>query len=50
MHSMLTAERTVFVKFKSVGSILLVLYCVVVSLLAFAACQGNFDSHIGTSC
>lgn len=50
MQGVFAAETAVFVPLKSVGVVFLVLLCVVVSLLAFAACQGNFDSHIGTSC
>jgi hypothetical protein len=50
MQGVFAAETAVFVPLKSVGVVLLVLFCVVVSLLAFAARQGNFDSHIGTSC
>ncbi len=46
---MLAAEFAVLVHFKSVGVILLVFLCVVVSLLAFAARQCDFNSHFGTS-
>ncbi len=47
---MLAAEFAVLVHFKSVGVILLVLLCVVVSLLAFRASKCNLDSHFfGTS-
>ncbi len=46
---MLTAELTVLVQFKSVRVILLILDRVVISLLAFAASECNFYSHIGTS-
>jgi len=41
---MFTTETAVLVHFKSVGIILLVLHSVVVSLLAFAACQCNSNS------
>ncbi len=46
---MLAAEFAVLVHFKSVGVILFVFLCVVVSLLALAACQCDFNSHFGTS-
>ncbi len=47
---MLAAEFAVLVHFKSVGVILLVFLCVVVSLLALSARQRDFNSHFfGTS-
>ena len=49
MQGVLAAETTVLVKLKTIGSVLLVLCCVVVSLLAFIASQCNFYAHLGTS-
>ena len=49
MHGMLFAEFAVLLKLDSVGIVFLVLLGLVVSLLALAARQGNFYSHIGTS-
>ena len=49
MCSMLFAESAVLVHFKSVGIIFLILHGIVVSLLAFAACKCDLNSHIGTS-
>ena len=49
MHRVLAAETAVLVHFKSVRVIFLVLHCVVVSLLAFGACQCDSDSHDYTS-
>jgi len=50
---MLMTEGAELVKLKSVGIVSLVLLCVIVSLLAFAACECDFDSgivfHFGTS-
>ncbi len=47
---MLAAEFAVLVHFKSVGVILFVFLCVVVSLLAFTACECDLNSHFfGTS-
>ena len=42
---MLLAETTILVHFKSVGIILLILHCVVVSLLTFLTSQCYFNSH-----
>jgi len=55
VKSVLTAEFAILLQLKSVGRILLVLFCVVVSLLALGACKSNLDSGIishivGTSC
>jgi hypothetical protein len=55
VKSVLTAEFAILLQLKSVGRILLVLFCVVVSLLALGACESNLDSGIishivGTSC
>ena len=46
---MLAAEFAVLVHLKSVGVVLFVFLCVVVSLLALAARQCNLNSHFGTS-
>ena len=46
---MLLAESAILLHLKSVRVILLVLDSVVVSLLAFCACQCDFNSHFGTS-
>ena len=46
---MLAAETTVFLHLKTIGSVLLVLCGVVVSLLTFVASKCNFNSHYGTS-
>lgn len=43
---MFPAKTTIFFHFQSVGIILLVFHCVVVSLFALAACQSNFYSHL----
>lgn len=45
MKSVLSAELTILVHLKSVGVILLVLHCVVISLLAFSARQCDLYSH-----
>ena len=47
---MLPAETAVLVQLETIRIILFVLFRVVVSLLALTARQGNFNSHIGTSC
>ena len=44
MQGVFAAETAEFVPFKSVGIVFLVLLCVVVSLLAFAARQGDLNS------
>jgi hypothetical protein len=44
MHGVLAAEGAILLQLKTVGGILLVLHSIVVSLLALAASQGNFDS------
>lgn len=49
MRCMLAAERAILAHFKTVWGILLVLESIVVPLLALAASQGYFYSHIGTS-
>ena len=46
VKSVLTAEFAILLQLKSVGRILLVLFCVVVSLLALGACESNLDSGI----
>lgn len=46
---MLLAESAILLHLKSVRVILLVLDSVVVSLLAFCACQCDLNSHVGTS-
>ena len=45
MQSVLAAEAAVLVHLKSVGIIFLVLLCVIIPLLAFAACESDFYSH-----
>ncbi len=42
---MLSAERTIFVEFKSFFGFILVFHFVVVSLFAFLACKCDFYSH-----
>ena len=42
---MLTAEAAILIDLDSVRIVLLVLCRVIVALLAFAAREGNFDSH-----
>jgi hypothetical protein len=44
MHCVLAAEGAILLEFKTVRGVLLVLHSIVVSLLALAASQGNFDS------
>jgi len=44
VQGMLAAEAAVLVHFQSVGIVLLVFLCVVVSLLALTANQSNLDS------
>jgi hypothetical protein len=46
----LAAELAILLHFKSVGIVLLVFGCVIVSLLAFRAGESDFDAHFGTSC
>ena len=46
MKSVLAAEAAELIHFKSVRVILLVLFCVVISLLAFGANESNLDSCI----
>jgi len=41
------AELAVFAKLHSVGVVLFVLFCVIISLLTFRASQCNFCSHFG---
>ena len=43
---MLTAKAAVFTDLNSVGIVFLIFCSVVIALFAFAACEGNFDSHI----
>ena len=49
MKSMLTTEPAILVHLKSVGIVFLILLGFVVSLLALAANQSNFNPHFGTS-
>ena len=44
MQGVLAAETAILVHLESVGIVLLVLLCVVVSLLAFGAGESNLDS------
>ena len=44
MNSVLAAELAVLAELKSVGRVLFVLLCVVVSLLAFGAGESDLDS------
>ena len=46
MNCLLAAEAAILVHFKSVGVIFFVLRGIVVTLLAFTACEGYFDSHL----
>ena len=50
MKRVLAAELAILVHFKSVGIVLFVLGCVIVSLLAFRAGECDLDAHFGTSC
>ena len=45
MSSVLLAETAILVHFKSIGVVLLVFLCIVVSLLAFAAGQCDLNSQ-----
>ena len=49
MSGVLAAETTILLHLDAVRSILLVLHGVVVSLLAFTASEGDFDSCTGLS-
>ena len=49
MQRVLPAERAVLVHLETLGIVLLVFHCVVVSLLALGACQGYLNAHNGTS-
>ena len=49
MSGVLAAETTILLHLDTVGSILLVLHSVVVSLLALGASHSDFNAHIGTS-
>jgi len=49
VRRVLSAEPAVFVHFQPVRIVLFVFLRVVVSLLAFGASQGDFNSHTGTS-
>jgi hypothetical protein len=44
VKSVLAAEPTVLLHFKSVRVVFLVLFCVIVSLLAFGANESDLDS------
>lgn len=46
MLGVLSAERAILAAFKTIGSILLILDRVVVSLLALVTSQGDFDSVV----
>ena len=46
MLGVLSAERAILTAFKTIGSILLILDRIVVSLLALVTSQGDFDSVI----
>ncbi len=46
MNGMLMAEPTIFSHFKSVGIVLFVFHCIIVSLLALSTSQCNFYSHL----
>ena len=48
MQGVLSAKTAVLVHFKSVGAVLLVLGCIVISLLALGACQCDFCLHINS--
>ena len=45
MQSVLSAESAILIHFQSVGAVLLILGCIVISLLAFRACQCNLGLH-----
>ena len=45
MNGVLSAESAVLLHFETVGIVLLVLHCVVVSLLALGASQSDFNAH-----
>jgi len=49
MGGVLAAEPAVFVHFQPVGVVLFVFHGIVVALLALAASQSDFGSHIGAS-
>ena len=49
MNCMLITERAVFFQFDTFRIILLILYRIVISLLAFCACHDNLYSHVHTS-
>ena len=42
---MFAAETTELGEFETIGVVLLVLHCVIIPLLAFAARESDFDSH-----
>jgi len=50
MKRVFSAETTIFVHFQPVRIIFLVFHCVVITLFALCASQGNLYPHIGTSC
>ena len=45
VNGVLSAESAVLLHFETVGIVLLVLHCVVVSLLALGASQSDFNAH-----
>ena len=45
MHSVLATETAVLVHFETIGSVLLILGCVVISLLTLVASQCDLNSH-----
>ena len=46
MESVFAAEFAIFLEFKSVGIVFLVLFCVVVSLFALCAGESYLDSYV----
>ena len=46
MESVFAAEFAIFLEFKSVGIVFLVLLCVVVSLFALCAGESYLDSYV----
>ena len=46
MAGVLLAEAAVLAHFETIGVVLLVLHGIVITLLAFSACQSNLDTLI----
>jgi hypothetical protein len=46
MGCVFATEPAVFIHLKSVRVIFLILFCIVISLLAFTASHGDSDSHL----